>query len=276
MKKVKHILSSVCDKVAAPRCTAVVTAALITLTSVTCGIYFSSSNKVSAKTIKNCDSQKMILELSESYLSPYSNTNISVLEATSEFDSQEESEIISIIEELSTGSESEANCDREVETAETTQPVQETTQETTEKAVLTTETSISGQSLDGYSFYDLGLTQMSEIPVPDSVRFDENGIPLNYRYKLSGKSTTYLMGHTTATGTAVHPGVVAVNPSVIPYGTKMYIVANDGSGAIYGYASAEDTGGFIYMSNGPIVDMYVNTYDDVYAWGNHPVDIYIF
>ena len=55
----------------------------------------------------------------------------------------------------------------------------------------------------------------------------------------------------------------------------MYIVANDGSGAIYGYCSAEDTGGFIYMSNGPLVDLYVWTMQDVYAWGNHPVDVYI-
>lgn len=272
MKKVKHILSSVCDKIAAPRCTAVITAALITITSVSCGFYFSSSNTVSAKAISKDSSQKMILELSESYLSPNSLTNISVLEANSEFDSQEESESIIINNEsLSADSESEVNSDREVETENLI-----ISDETSANKVLTTESSIMGQSLDGFSFYELGLSQISEIPVPDSVRFDENGIPLNYRYKLSGKSTTYIMGHTTATGTPVHPGVVAVNPRIIPYGTKMYIVANDGSGAVYGYASAEDTGGFIYMNNGPLVDMYVWTMSDVYAWGNHPVDIYIF
>lgn len=275
MKKVKHILSSVCDKVAAPRATAVITAALITITSVTCGFCFSSSNRVAAKTNRD-SSQKMILELSESYLSPYSITNISVLEASSEINPNEESETVRFEAVLSEGSESE-EVTKEVETTETTAPVQETTQEeTTEKTVITTENRIPGQSLDGFSFYDLGLSQISEIPVPDSVRFDENGIPLNYRYKISGKSTTYIMGHTTATGTPVHPGVVAVNPNIIPYGTKMYIVANDGSGAVYGYASAEDTGGFIYMDNGPLVDMYVWTMSDVYAWGNRPVDIYIF
>ena len=271
MKKVKHILSSVCDKMAAPRCTAVITAALISITSVSCGFYFSSSNTVSAKAISKDSSQKMILELSESYLSPNSLTNISVLEATTEFEPYEESESLVIENEVtSSDSESEVN-DSEVETVNSIQ-----TEEKTESKVLATESSIMGQSLDGFSFEDLGLSQISEIPVPDSVRFDENGIPLNYRYKISGKSTTYIMGHTTATGTSVHPGVVAVNPRIIPYGTKMYIVANDGSGAIYGYASAEDTGGFIYMDNGPLVDMYVWTMNDVYAWGNHPVDIYIF
>lgn len=271
MKKVKHILSSVCDKITAPRCTAVITAALIAITSLSCGIYFSSSSTVSAKAVSKDSSQKMILELSESYLSPNSLTNISVLEANTEFESQEESETLVMNEQFSDDSDSEANADKEVETEE-----KSNTEDIPEEKVLPTECNIRGQSLDGFSFEELGLSQISEIPVPETVRFDENGIPLNYRYKISGKSTTYIMGHTTATGTSVHPGVVAVNPRIIPYGTKMYIVSNDGSGAVYGYASAEDTGGFIYMNNGPLVDMYVWTMSDVYAWGNHPVDIYIF
>lgn len=246
MKKVKHILSSVNEKLAAPRFTACVTVALIILTALTCGIYFSTENKVSAETIRNDDREKMILELSESYLSPNSDTNISVLEATSEtVTSESESEEVSVKAE-----------------------------EVTVQKVSETKEQIPGLSM-GYTFEQLGLTQISDIPVPDSVKFDENGIPLEYKQKLSGKSTTYIMGHTTATGTPVHPGVVAVNPKIIPYGSKMYIVANDGSGAIYGYCSAEDTGGFIYMSNGPLVDLYVWTMQDVYAWGNHPVDVYI-
>lgn len=246
MKKVKHILSSVNEKLAAPRFTACITVALIILTALTCGIYFSTENKVLAETIRNDDREKMILELSESYLSPNSDTNISVLEATSEtVTSESESEEVSVKAE-----------------------------EVTVQKVSETKEQIPGLSM-GYTFEQLGLTQISDIPVPDSVKFDENGIPLEYKQKLSGKSTTYIMGHTTATGTPVHPGVVAVNPKIIPYGSKMYIVANDGSGAIYGYCSAEDTGGFIYMSNGPLVDLYVWTMQDVYAWGNHPVDVYI-
>ena len=246
MKKVKHILSSVNEKLAAPRFTACITVALIILTALTCGIYFSIENKVSAETVRNDDREKMILELSESYLSPNLDTNISVLEATSEtVTSESESEEVSVKAE-----------------------------EVTVQKVSETKEQIPGLSM-GYTFEQLGLTQISDIPVPDSVKFDENGIPLEYKQKLSGKSTTYIMGHTTATGTPVHPGVVAVNPKIIPYGSKMYIVANDGSGAIYGYCSAEDTGGFIYMSNGPLVDLYVWTMQDVYAWGNHPVDVYI-
>ena len=46
---------------------------------------------------------------------------------------------------------------------------------------------------------------------------------------------------TTATGTKVHKGTVAVDPSVIPYGTKMYIVSCDGE-IVYGEGTAEDCG----------------------------------
>ena len=48
----------------------------------------------------------------------------------------------------------------------------------------------------------------------------------------------------TATGTTVRPGTVAVDPRQIPFGTKMYIVSNDGA-YLYGFSVAEDTGGAI-------------------------------
>ncbi len=261
MKKVKYILSSACKQVAAKRHSAIIFAAVAVITSLTCVFCF-SSDVASAKTITSQDSQKMILELSESFSIQSFN-----LEATSDFGNITENETVTPDSESDTEGQEEVR--NETTAAETT-IIAETAEE------ITVTDSIGGRTQIGYTFYELGLTQMSEIPVPEDIMFDENGIPLNYSRKLSGKSTTYLMGHTTATGTSVHPGVVAVNPKIIPYGSKMYIVANDGSGAIYGYSSAEDTGGFIYMQNGPLVDMYVWTYNDVYAWGNHPVDIYIF
>lgn len=46
---------------------------------------------------------------------------------------------------------------------------------------------------------------------------------------------------TTATGTKVHKGTIAVDPTVIPYGTKMYIVSCDGE-IVYGEGTAEDCG----------------------------------
>jgi 3D (Asp-Asp-Asp) domain-containing protein/LysM repeat protein len=52
-------------------------------------------------------------------------------------------------------------------------------------------------------------------------------------------------GGTTATGTAVRKGAVAVDPHVIPLGTRMYIPG-------YGYGVAEDTGGAVI---GNIIDL---------------------
>ena len=39
-------------------------------------------------------------------------------------------------------------------------------------------------------------------------------------------------------------GAIAVDPSVIPLGSELFIIASDGS-VVYGYATAEDTGGNI-------------------------------
>lgn len=74
----------------------------------------------------------------------------------------------------------------------------------------------------------------------------------------------------TATGTTVRVGTVAVDPSVIPYGTRMYIVTNDGK-YIYGIAVAEDCGGAIKKNR---VDLYFNTVAECWAFGIREATIY--
>ena len=74
----------------------------------------------------------------------------------------------------------------------------------------------------------------------------------------------------TATGSTVHVGTVAVDPRYIPYGTRMFIVANDGS-YIYGIAEAEDCGGAI---KGDRVDLYFPTYAECMAFGRRTCTIY--
>jgi len=59
----------------------------------------------------------------------------------------------------------------------------------------------------------------------------------------------------TATGTRAHFGTVAVDPKVIPLGTKMYIPG-------YGIGTAEDTGGAI---KGNIIDLF---YEGGNGWWN--------
>ena len=75
---------------------------------------------------------------------------------------------------------------------------------------------------------------------------------------------------TTATGTVARVGAIAVDPTVIPYGTRMYIVTNDGA-YIYGVATAEDCGGGI---KGHIVDLFFDTLEECYAFGSRECTIY--
>ncbi len=115
---------------------------------------------------------------------------------------------------------------------------------------------------------------ISQMVPPASLTFDENGVPENYLYCIEGKSTAYYGGYMTATGSSVRPGVVAVDPREIPYGTEMWIVSADGR-FTYGFARAEDTGGFIYWPKGATVDLYMNTYADCCVWGWRGVKIYV-
>ncbi len=75
----------------------------------------------------------------------------------------------------------------------------------------------------------------------------------------------------TASGTYAKVGTVAVDPRVIPLGTKMYIVSTDGS-YVYGYCTAEDTGGAI---KGNKVDLFYNTRNECMQFGRRSVNVYI-
>ena len=74
----------------------------------------------------------------------------------------------------------------------------------------------------------------------------------------------------TATGTTVHIGTVAVDPRVIPLGTRMFIVSNDGA-YVYGISTAEDTGSSIKNAR---VDLYFPIRSDCFVFGTRNVTIY--
>lgn len=74
----------------------------------------------------------------------------------------------------------------------------------------------------------------------------------------------------TATGTTVHWGTVAVDPRYIPYGTRMFIIAGDGS-YVYGIATAEDCGGDI---KGDRMDLYMPTYEECMEFGRRRCTVY--
>ena len=93
---------------------------------------------------------------------------------------------------------------------------------------------------------------------------------LSYSKAFTVEATAYALDGITATGTVpkrVEGGwsTIAVDPRVIPYGTKVYVEN-------YGYAIAEDTGGAI---KGNRVDLYMNSVQAARSWGRRNVTIYI-
>ena len=67
--------------------------------------------------------------------------------------------------------------------------------------------------------------------------------------------------NTTATGTKPRPGTIAVDPNVIPYGSKIIIIYEDGT---VEYGIAEDCGGLI---KGNIIDVFRQTYEEAIKHG---------
>ena len=78
------------------------------------------------------------------------------------------------------------------------------------------------------------------------------------------------VGDITACGTKARVGAVAVDPTVIPYFTKMYIVSQDGV-YDYGVASAEDCGGVI---KGKIIDLFLDTEAECWQFGRRDIEVY--
>lgn len=75
----------------------------------------------------------------------------------------------------------------------------------------------------------------------------------------------------TRTGIKARRGIIAVDPRVIPLGTKVYVEVA-GSTPDYGYALAADTGGAI---KGNLIDLYLDDQKTVDAWGVKRVKVYI-
>ncbi len=104
--------------------------------------------------------------------------------------------------------------------------------------------------------------------IGDGVIITAEGDVLTYTGVDTFRATAYThtdpgCGFYTATGTRVHVGSVAVDPSVIPYGTRMFIVTKDGR-YIYGVATAEDCGSAIKQNK---IDLYFPTYDECIQFG---------
>ena len=82
-----------------------------------------------------------------------------------------------------------------------------------------------------------------------------------------GNCTAYYFGKNAhgATGGHCHYGTCAVDPRVIPYGTKLYVEG-------YGTAVANDCGGAV---KGHIIDLYMRSTKECFSWGRRNKKVYI-
>ena len=102
---------------------------------------------------------------------------------------------------------------------------------------------------------------------------------LDYKYVITCEATAYDLspeengGYAgqTATGVPLDKGVIAVDPRVIPLGSRVYIEALDGSWS-YGYAVAADTGGAI---KGKRVDLCFRTRYECIQFGRRQCRVYV-
>ena len=113
------------------------------------------------------------------------------------------------------------------------------------------------------------------LAAPSYLQLDANGNPTSYTKVLTGKATAYSAspGAYGASGRYLHTGYVAVNPNIIPYGSRLYIKSSDGS-YVYGFAIAADTG-IALMDGRVLVDVYFNTYSEACKFGAKKVDVYV-
>lgn len=90
-----------------------------------------------------------------------------------------------------------------------------------------------------------------------------------YTKKIYGEATAYTWGGGASGHTSIglwpRRGIVAVDPRVIPYHTKLFIPG-------YGMAIAGDTGGAIV---GTRIDLFMDSLHECFQWGRRGVEIYI-
>ena len=85
-------------------------------------------------------------------------------------------------------------------------------------------------------------------------------------YRLKVDAVAYHLPGKTALGVPVRKGVVAVDPKVIPLGTKLHVPG-------YGAALAADVG---YAIKGRIIDLWFPSTSQARAWGRQTVTITVY
>ena len=113
---------------------------------------------------------------------------------------------------------------------------------------------------------DLPASRGKARPISGGAILSNNSKVIEGGRVMQAVSTAYThTGHRTATGIYPYEGVAAVDPQVIPLGTKLYVEN-------YGIAIAADTGGGI---KGNRIDVFFDTHHEAINWGRRTVKIHI-
>jgi peptidoglycan DL-endopeptidase CwlO len=111
--------------------------------------------------------------------------------------------------------------------------------------------------------------QATDVPAPPTTTEDVStatvAAPVGSRTLVVDAVAYHLPGH-TASGLPVGVGVIAVDPSLIPLGTRVFVPG-------YGPAVAADTGSAI---RGAIIDLWMPSTADARAWGRRTVTITVY
>ena len=139
-----------------------------------------------------------------------------------------------------------------------------------------TETVIERGTLENFAPNDAKVTNIVTNADGSGKLVLENGQEVTFSKTMTMKATAYTtgdpgVGTITASGSTVHLGTVGVDRSQLPFGTKMYIVSNDGA-YTYGFSIAEDTGGAIRKNR---IDLYYYTYEECIQFGVRDCTVYI-
>ncbi len=109
---------------------------------------------------------------------------------------------------------------------------------------------------------------------PYNIQLNSKNQPVNYKTVYTKKScTAYSIGTYGASGMRLGVGTIAVNPKIIPYGTKLWITSADGK-FVYGYAIAADTGSFASGTR-TFADLYFGSYTEACYFGRRDLNIYV-
>lgn len=143
--------------------------------------------------------------------------------------------------------------------------------ETITKTAIDSIVEIGTKPLPVYtSKYGFRSVDMAEIPA-HTRSFVVNASAYDLSYASCGKNPGDRGYGITASGMRARYGVVAVDPKVIPLGTRLYITSVDGSW-VYGEAIAGDTGGAI---KGNRVDLFFDSYSECISFGRRQAMVYI-